>query len=169
MFKQTDTQQHLAHTKSNKQACKASYSSSLLSTLSSLFTLASTLHVSTSHHTTIVSLQELSCLVECVELLALLSLFLVHNSFECFTLSALFDSFGPLLTNLTEVVFSVLAIRLCLHLLFCLFTHLGIVRVQSLSVLLVCTIVLGEKLPLSKLILTLTCSKLLLELLNCLI
>lgn len=111
-------------------------------------------------------LQKLGRLVKCVELFALLCLLFVHDSFERLALSALFDSFGPLLADLTKLVLGVLAVSLGLLLLLRLLTHLRVVRVQRLRVLLVCAVVLGQELPLGELVLTLPRGELLLELLN---
>ena len=88
-------------------------------------------------------LKELGCLVEGIELLALLCLLFVHNRLKGFALSALLDTLCPLVTNLTQLILSVLAICLSLLLFLCLLTHLGIVRVERLRVLLICTIVLS--------------------------
>ena len=92
-------------------------------------------------------LKELGCLVEGIELFALLGLLFVHNCLKGFALSALLDTLCPLVTNLTQLILSVLAIRLSLLLFLCLLTHLGIVRVERLCVLLIRTIVLSQQCP----------------------
>lgn len=128
---------------------------SLLSALASLFTLASALHVASCNHTTVVSLEELSSLVECVELFALLGLLLVHDSFEGFALPALIDALRPLVSNLTQLVLCVLAVSLRLVLLLGFLAHLCIIRVKCLSVLFVCAIVLSQQLLLGRCVLRL--------------
>ena len=100
---------------------------SLLSAFTALFTLACTLHVATCNHTTIVSLEELGSLVECLELLALFGLFLVHDSFEVIALSAFILTLFPLVTNLTKLVLGVLAVSLRLTLLLSLLTHFCVI------------------------------------------
>ena len=100
---------------------------SLLSAFTALFTLACTLHVFTCIPATVVSLEELGSLVECLELLALFGLFLVHDSFKVVALSALILTLLPLVTNLTQLVLGILTVSLRLALLLSLLTHLCIV------------------------------------------
>jgi hypothetical protein len=116
-----------------------------------------------------VRLQELGSLVECVELLALLGLFFVHDSFEGFALSAFLDALGPLVINLTELILCILAISLRLLLLLGLLAHFGIVRAQSFSVLLVSTIVLSQQSPLCGRVLSLHLEELSRQLVDCLL
>ena len=86
-----------------------------------------------------------------------------------FAFSALLDTLGPLVTNLAQLVLSVLAIRFSLLLLLCLLSHLRIVRIERLRVLLVRAIVLSQQRPLSPLILRLHLEQFSRQLLNCLL
>ena len=117
------------------------YCFSLLSSFSSLFAFTSSFHLAAGKHTTVMSLQELGSLVKSVHLLALLCFLLVHDGFEGLALSTLLKTFSILLTDLTKLILSVLAVSFSLILLLSLFTHLGIVRVERLSVLLISTVV----------------------------
>ena len=94
--------------------------STLLSTLSSFLALAGSFHFAACEHTTIMGLQELGCLVKGVLFLTLISFFLIHDGFKSFALTTLFNSLGPLLADLTQLVFGVLAVGLRLILLFIL-------------------------------------------------
>ena len=111
-------------------------------------------------------LKELGCLVEGIELLALLGLLFVHNCLKSFALSALLDTLCPLLSNLTQLILSILAICLSLLLFLCLLSHLGIVRVERLCVLLICTIVLSQQCSFSTRICRFHIDKLIGKLLN---
>ena len=61
------------------------------------------------------------------ELLALLGLFLVHDSFEVVALSAFILTLFPLVTNLTQLVLGVLAVSLRLALFLSLLTHFCVI------------------------------------------
>merc|ERR1712038_984582 len=116
--------------------------SSLLSLLSalSLLTLACLLHVFAGKHTTIMRLQELSSLVECIHFFLLFLLFLFHDELEGFSLAAFLNAFVPLFFDLRKLVFLVLKVGLGVITLLVLLAHVVIVRVKRLSVLLISTI-----------------------------
>jgi len=125
--------------------CSQPPSVSLLSALAALLTLASFVHIASSNHAAIVSLEELGRLVNRVELFALLGLLLIHDRLERLALSLLLDALSPLVANLTQLVLGVLAVILSFVLLLRLLAHFRVVRVQRFSILLVRTIVLGQE------------------------
>ena len=118
---------------------------SLLSALS-LFTLADLCLVSTSEHTTVVSLQELGGLVKCVHVLLLGLLFDSDDLCKILSSSLLFFAFGPLLANLSKLLLVVFKVGRLIVPLAILFTHVSIVRLQGLRILLIGAIVLRQKL-----------------------
>ena len=118
--------------------------SSLLS--SSLFALAlpSFVVLSPLHHAAVVSLQELGSLVERVYLLLLL-LFLRTKDFgEHFTLVLFLDSFGPLLLELLQLVLHVFFICLKIFTFLGFVTHVCVIRLEGVTISLVCILIGGE-------------------------
>ena len=119
---------------------------SLLSLLSALalLTLACLLHVFAGKHTTIMRLQELGGLVECIHFFLLLLLFLSHDELEGFSLAALLNAFIPLFFDLRKLVFLVLKVGFSIITFLILFAHVIVVGVERLSVLFIGTIKLHQ-------------------------
>ena len=109
---------------------------SLLSALA-LLTFAAFLHLATSKHATVVGLKELGSLIQRLGLLPLLVLLLLDDRVEALTSAFLFDTLGPLLLNLGQLLLLVLEIGLSFVTLLVLLAHLLIIGLKRTCVLLV--------------------------------
>ena len=97
--------------------------------------------VLTGEMATVVSLQELGCLVKSFKVLIVSFFLFAHDFLQLLSSALFFDSFGPLLTDLGKLLLVVIEVSLLVVALPIFLSHVLIVRLQRLSVLLVRTIV----------------------------